>query len=536
MPSMIDVIIVGSGPAGVSAAFPIVEAGLKVLMLDVGEKGVLIPKGLNLSDVRQKSNDQWRLFLGKNFSALDDKKPSSPKCRAPNNEFVFEGFHERYAVETENFNAVGSLASGGLSNAWGAGVSCFDDNDLKDFPISTQDIQASYKSVAERMSISGEADDMADFHGDFYSLLPPLKLETNADLLLKRYKRRPKVANSRGIVFGRTRHAVKSTGNAQNGACQSCGLCLWGCAYGSIYSAQHDLDRLKRFDNFTYQDETYVERFVKTGNTIKVNARSTLDDRPLSFHAAKLVMAAGTLASAKIVLTSLGMTNHEIRVLSTPIVAFAISMPERVGRTVNSDFFSMGQLSFRVDDASAKEGYAFGSIMPAGSILSNEYIKHVPLSYPLSRSLIRFLQPSMLLANCFLSSDYGNHYMQVTKSGEVKIRGTYRSNIGSVIAELRSKLVATFALYGIAVLPGGFQVTMPGEDIHYAGTLPMKDYPGAAELYKSGELAGVEGVYVVDGAALSTLPPKSHTFTIMANANRIAAQLVVDHIEGKAIS
>jgi choline dehydrogenase-like flavoprotein len=535
MPSMIDVIIVGSGPAGVSAAFPLVEAGLKVLMLDVGEKGVLIPKGLNLSDVRQQSNDQWRLFLGKNFSALDDKKPSSPKCRAPSNEFVFEGFHERYALETENFNVAGSLASGGLSNAWGAGVSCFDDNDLKDFPISTQDIHASYKSVAKRMGISGEADDMADFHGDFYSLQPPLKLEINADLLLKRYKRRPKVANSRGIVFGRTRHAVKSTGSSEDGACQYCGLCIWGCAYGSIYSAQHDLDRLKRFDNFTYQDGAYVERFVKTENFIKVNARATLDDRPLRFHATKLVMAAGALASAKIVLTSLGMTNHEIRVLSTPIVAFAMTMPERVGRTVNSDVFSMGQLSFRVDDVRAKEGYAFGSVMPASTILANEYIKRAPLSYPLSRSLIRFLQPSMLLANCFLSSGYGNHYMQVTNSGEVKVRGAYRSDIGCAIAELRSKLVATFVRYGIGVLPGGFQVTMPGEDIHYAGTLPMRDHPGAAELYKSGELAGVAGVYVVDGAALSTLPPKSHTFTIMANANRIAAQLVVDHLAGKVI-
>jgi len=61
----------------------------------------------------------------------------------------------------------------------------------------------------------------------------------------------------------------------------------------------------------------------------------------------------------------------------------------------------------------------------------------------------------------------------------------------------------------------------------------MRDDPSAAELYKSGELAGVRGVYVVDGAALSTLPPKSHTFTIMANANRIAAQLVVDHVAGK---
>ena len=32
-----DVIVVGSGPAGVSAAFPLVESGLRVLMVDGGE-------------------------------------------------------------------------------------------------------------------------------------------------------------------------------------------------------------------------------------------------------------------------------------------------------------------------------------------------------------------------------------------------------------------------------------------------------------------------------------------------------------------
>jgi flavin-dependent dehydrogenase len=34
-----DVIIVGSGPAGVSAAYPLVQSGIKVLMVDGGERG-----------------------------------------------------------------------------------------------------------------------------------------------------------------------------------------------------------------------------------------------------------------------------------------------------------------------------------------------------------------------------------------------------------------------------------------------------------------------------------------------------------------
>ena len=42
-----------------------------------------------------------------------------------------------------------------------------------------------------------------------------------------------------------------------------------------------------------------------------------------------------------------------------------------------------------------------------------------------------------------------------------------------------------------------------------------------------GELAGLAGVYVADGACLSTQTEKSHTLTIMANADRIGRILAM---------
>ena len=42
MKSETDFIIIGSGPAGVSAAFPLLEAGFRVLMVD-GGKQVEVP-------------------------------------------------------------------------------------------------------------------------------------------------------------------------------------------------------------------------------------------------------------------------------------------------------------------------------------------------------------------------------------------------------------------------------------------------------------------------------------------------------------
>ena len=74
-----DVIIVGSGPAGVSVAWPLVKAGKEVLILDVGY--------MPLKDSFLKNN---------NIS-------TSLKIRAPEFSYVFNGFKEFYKIQSKNF-------------------------------------------------------------------------------------------------------------------------------------------------------------------------------------------------------------------------------------------------------------------------------------------------------------------------------------------------------------------------------------------------------------------------------------------------
>jgi choline dehydrogenase-like flavoprotein len=76
------------------------------------------------------------------------------------------------------------------------------------------------------------------------------------------------------------------------------------------------------------------------------------------------------------------------------------------------------------------------------------------------------------------------------------------------------------------MLPRSFSRGVTGADVHYAGTLPMHVAPGPGETSVNGEVAGMPGVFVVDGAALPTLPTKSHTLALMANAHRIATRMV----------
>ena len=53
----------------------------------------------------------------------------------------------------------------------------------------------------------------------------------------------------------------------------------------------------------------------------------------------------------------------------------------------------------------------------------------------------------------------------------------------------------------------------------------MRYTPSLGETTTLGEVMSLEGIHVVDGASLSTLSAKSHTFMIMANADRIGREI-----------
>ena len=65
-----DCIIIGGGPAAVHAAFPLVEAGLLVLMLDGGieSDSFDLHKDMDFDSIRRKSFEQHLIFLGKDIS------------------------------------------------------------------------------------------------------------------------------------------------------------------------------------------------------------------------------------------------------------------------------------------------------------------------------------------------------------------------------------------------------------------------------------------------------------------------------------
>ncbi len=78
------IVIVGSGPAGVSAAWPLVEAGHDVLMLEAGTEQLVLRDHpcLQLFQHRQQKNRSGREILGNDLSCLDLAFGDTPNARS----------------------------------------------------------------------------------------------------------------------------------------------------------------------------------------------------------------------------------------------------------------------------------------------------------------------------------------------------------------------------------------------------------------------------------------------------------------------
>lgn len=517
-----DVIIVGSGPAGVSSAFPLVEAGLKVLMVDGGKRPDIQPPEMDFLSARINDAGQWKWMVGKDFHALKMRDAVSPKLRVPSHAFAFDGFERSNKIEGKDFISVGSLATGGLSNSWGCGVARFSATEIAKFPFSASELELSYRRVSQRMGISGRAnDDLSDYFGLDEEAQPAIPMDVLHTHLSQHYLNHRKKLNSQGFRLGRSRVAVLSEDMSGRQACNLSGNCLWGCQRHSLYSAVDDLPELYKYENFTKISGFVVDDLTRCDRYWNVSGQDTSVNERKTITASKVVLAAGTLATTRIVLKALDYRDT-VPVLSCPTAAFLLWLPRLLG-AARLPGFGLGQLSFAL--ALHDNITAFGSTFATTGIPLSEFARHVPLRRRYSIDLLRGLLSSCVVGNIFLPGHLTVAGAKLGRDESLVISGKYGDEVTPLMDEAAKKVRKAYWSLGGMLLPGSFTVGRPGGDIHYAGTLPMRESSVVGETSPLGEVKGMEGVYVVDGACLPVLPEKSHTLTIMANADRIGRQL-----------
>jgi len=518
-----EVIIVGSGPSGVAAALELLDRNL--LILDAGFEAPASSHKLdqNLYDLKRGNEDLSALLLGEQYEGLHNVASPylSPKLKSPLVRFVTREWRELCPVDSYGFDGILSFATGGLSNVWGAGVYRFNDKELKDFPIRVSDLNPFYDRLTSEIGVSGCEDDLTPFFGSVQGLLPPIKMDQLSEGLLEQYSKKKRRLSRLGLYIGKPRIALLTKELNERAAYDYDGLEFFKPNGPSIYNSSYTLKDLRKRPNINYRSGFLVERFEETSEGVKVFAKNIETKAVEEFFGRKLMLAAGTISTSKMVLSSYNDYTTRLPLLDNAVSFIPFLAPRFIGASQENRFFSGVQLNVvyqKHEDGPPIQGSFYGVM----GLLRSDLLLDLPLSIKGNLTAAKYLTPAMGVLY-LLYPDYPdpNNYLRLTASGELEIRYKRKS-----LGRIETELISAFWRLGFFSLPSLCKFPAPGNSFHYAGTLPMKAEPGSKYVTSiNGLLSGTKHVYVVDGANFTSLPSKNHTFTIMANSMRIAHHL-----------
>ena len=392
---------------------------------------------------------------------------------------------------------------GGLTKWWGASFLPLTPSDMSEWPIPYSELHPYFTGLLDHIPISGQADGLSRyFTHDFFNS-PPMRLSGPVHHLIDT------LTGHESILAGTPRLAVSTSGA---NACTYCGQCFYGCYHGSIYSADMTIQRLLRDPNFSYV-RGRVTGFRRSPAGWNLQLSSPVHEiGPVD----NVFVAAGCLGSTELVARFFGLT-RKLKLLENPVYWFmAINDGQNNKDVIPADFGLSNALLGIQPEKSPCKHYIHIQLYPASLYLWRHVLLKVAgsLGYR-SAEFIHWLSTGRIyIGLLYLDGSFAStSTIQLLPSGtsvDFQIQRTADAVAREATMSLRRAMhLARFELLGPP------RRIAAGTSAHYVGPLAMGSVLGT-----HGEVE--EGLNVVDGSVLPSLPAQNITFSIMANAYRIA--------------
>ncbi len=533
---MEKIVIVGSGASGAHFALSVLHKGYQVTMLDVGcVKPDYVNPDDNFRELKINLSDPVQYFLGQHYEAVVYPDATREYYGFPPNKHYIFAQPDTFTLEKNGFEPLFSFAQGGLAETWTGGVYALNDHDLIPFPFSYGDIAPYYDEAARRIGMTGVHDDLSQFIPWHHHIMEPLGLDPHSQQLLHTYHlHRRALRDELNCYLGRSRIATLSKSQEERQGCTYCGRCLWGCPTEALYTPRITLNQCFQHENFSYIPNMYVSHFTynSTYRIQSMMAQSLTEGRCYEFSGNMFVLAAGTLSSSKIFLDSIRKATGKTLRLPGLMDNRQILLPfinlNMLGKTSHSESYQYHQLAMGIE-TERPEAYIHGQITTLKSALVHPIIHQMPFDLRTSIPLFKNVRAALGVINVNLH-DWRRETNYVTvkddhASGKSKLMLTYVPDVSETarIKQTVKTVKRVLRRLGCIVPPGMTHVRPMGASVHYAGTIPMSTYPAPLTASTYGQSHDFENLYMVDGSTFPFLPAKNLTFTLMANAIRVAA-------------
>lgn len=514
-------VIVGSGPAGVAAAR--VLNGPGTVLIDAGEEPrgdfpfVTLEEALAAGDPRAVLGPGWEM-LGN----IPDRSAHHPKLRAHGIRHVAGG--EPFVVTGPAGMTVvrgrGSHATGGFAGAWGGQLLRYTQADLAgcgDWPIGAGQLDPHYNALERHIGIAGAEDDAAEFLGRAAALMPPTPQVAVASALLRTYARRRQRCRSHGLRLGQPRLAVATEALDGVPAHAFGETEFFATDVDGLYTPRRTLQMLLDGGKLEYVPRARLVGFSEQPDAVALDILDTATGTVQRLSTRHLLLGCGVLHTAKLVLEARGETGRTLPFLDHPPTLLPLFFPSQFGRPLPGRSYPIQAVGCFEKDGERD----MLSLYYPGGMLRSDLLLDLPLPIPDALGALKLLLGGMLVAQLWRPAKPApRNRLGLDADGTIRIEYPDRPANPHVKA-----LLAAFRVLGGYSLSRLASESPAGWGFHYAGTLPMRTRPSAFETHPDGRLWDSRRVRVIDGSVLPSLPAKTLSLTIMANAARIATEV-----------
>jgi choline dehydrogenase-like flavoprotein len=522
--------VVGSGPAGIACAKALLDRGAEVTVIDVGRQceSHVLDRVARLQSI---DPTRWEPALVEGIkSPVFPERVSSQSLKLVYGSAFPYAFNDSDIGSQDGTSCVQSLAQGGLSNVWGAAVLPYAASDLAGWPLTAEDFHDHYTAVARMMPIAGTRDDLEKTFPFYGEPLPGPRPSHQTERLESRLRRHRASLAARGITFGRSRLALRTTVGPYGNGCQYVGLCLTGCPYFAIYNAADSLREMRAHPRFRYEALCKVEAVAEPdGTAVMLLGRRMDTGQKFRFTGQRAFLAAGVISTTRIILRSLGYYDRQVTLRYHPYFLLPLVTFRNVPGVASERLHTLAQLFLEIQDPRISDRRVHLQLYTYNNAIRDRLRGVLAMVPGLSTRLEGLLLGRLLAIQGYLHGseeaaiEARLHRGPVPSNDKLDLSGALSSATRRRIRAVCWKLARSAKALGALPVPWMLHIGRPGEGNHIGSAFPMRAEPGPLQTDLLGRLPDFRRVHIVDASVLPSLPATTITYGSMANAHRIGA-------------
>jgi len=524
MSSIKSVCVIGSGPAGIAAAKALLSQDVDVLMID---PGIGLEKSISndVSCLKKKPASEWSSQEKEmlKFGVESSGKGVKEKLLFGSNFASREIGRQSYQKVNTSFYT--SLATRGLANIWGAGILPMYPEDMAGWPIKFADLEEHYKNVLSYMPLSGGHDHLEELF-PVYSCASSHNLSSQAMRMLDKMGRHADELANQGFYFGKSRLAGHFQNPREGLGCQYCGMCLYGCPYGIIYSGQDTLADLRKDPRFKLQHGLIVKSMTETSDRVEVHVTDIHGKQIESLTADRVYLACGAFSTSRIMLETMKKYNISLKMKTSdqyyqPFLSIAGSQDIQ-----NEELHTMSQVFWGIKNKSISPYLIHSSVYTYNDLYYSTLKNIFGSLSTILKPAINQLLGRLSFAITYLHSDH-SATLDVRLNNNVNKTLSVIGEPNPISLKIYSDLIKywskNFKYTGQYPVPFYNGARLPGSGNHNGGCFPMSKSPKGFETDLLGRVSGLSRIHIVDSSVFPTITATTLTLSVMANSYRIAS-------------